>query len=78
FKASIMADCLSANPPYSFKFKVVVCSSEGGGFATANRQYQRTIQKQSDIKTAWKSTGGDQVQGFDHGGLPIGESALQL
>jgi hypothetical protein len=22
--------------------------------------------------------GGDQVQGFDHGGLPIGESALQL
>jgi len=42
--------------------------------ANINAQYQ----KQSDIKTAWKSTGGDQVQGFDHGGLPIGESALQL
>ena len=74
---TLWGEVLAENHHVGIKFKVVVCSSEGG-FATANRQYQRTIQKQSDIKTAWKSTGGDQVQGFDHGGLPIGESALQL
>jgi hypothetical protein len=57
------------------EFKVVVRRAVSQQ-QTANINAQH--QKQSDIKTAWKSKGGDQVQGFVHGELPIGESALQL
>ena len=34
--------------------------------------------RKPDIKTARKCPGGDQLEGFVHGGLPIDESALQL
>jgi|GEM_PF-4018547 len=72
---TLWGEVLAENHRVGIKFKVVVRRAVSRQqTANINAQYQ----KQSDIKTAWKSTGGDQVQGFDHGGLPIGESALQL